>query len=107
MSDANELFDPATIPTHGQQHAAGVRANQAAFQEKFGDFRKHHIVGCQIGPAPQGEWVGIQFEKEDGDVVKIAIPYTLWQGFGNEYCLAIMSAGELLQTAYGEARGNG
>ncbi|PSJ57391.1 hypothetical protein [Pseudaminobacter soli (ex Li et al. 2025)] len=106
MTDANELFDPATIPAHGHQHAADVRANQAGFQEAFGDFKKHHIVSFQIGPAPKGEWIGVQFWKEDRDVVKISIPFTLWQAFGNEYVLAMMSAGELIQVAYREAGGN-
>ncbi|TSE07580.1 hypothetical protein C1D09_018790 [Mesorhizobium intechi] len=94
-------FDPKTIPQAYDPQNPRVRANQAEFQEQFGDFKAHHVTGLRLGPAPKGEWVGMSFDKEDGTTVKVSIPYTLWQAFGNEYVLAMMSAGEIIQAAYG------
>ncbi|QKC91031.1 hypothetical protein EB230_23450 [Mesorhizobium sp. NZP2234] len=98
-------FDPATIPKPGDQHDPTVRAHQATFQERFGDFKSRHVVGLHFGPAPKGEWVGIIMDMEDGSTVKVAIPFTLWQAFGNEYALAMMTAAEIVQMAYGPAEG--
>ncbi len=97
-------FDPNTIPKPGDRHNAEVRAKQAAFQEAFGDFEPRHIAGFWAGPAPKGEWVGIIFEVGD-EQVKVAIPFTLWQALGNEYALAMMTAAELAQVAYGPPEG--
>ncbi|TPI16584.1 hypothetical protein [Mesorhizobium sp. B4-1-1] len=97
-------FDPATIPQPGDQHNADVRARQAAFQEAFGDFQGAHVAGFWAGPAPKGEWVGIIFEV-DGKRLKVAVPFTLWQRFGNEYALAMMTAAELADLAYSNPGG--
>ncbi|WP_135906513.1 hypothetical protein [Mesorhizobium sp. M3A.F.Ca.ET.175.01.1.1] len=94
-----------TIPKPGDQHDPRVRANQKAFQAKFGDFQARHVVGLHLGPAPKGEWVGCIFDMEDGSTVKVAIPFNYWQAFGNEYTLAMMSAAEIVQTAYGPPEG--
>ncbi|MBZ9748297.1 hypothetical protein LB516_23995 [Mesorhizobium sp. CO1-1-7] len=75
-------FDPSKIPQSGDQHDPKVRANQKAFQERFGDFKARHVTGIHLGPAPKGEWVGCIFDME---------------------VLAMMSAGEIIQAAYGEA----
>ncbi|UCI17870.1 hypothetical protein FJ970_22575 [Mesorhizobium sp. B2-1-8] len=98
-------LDPRTIPQRGDAQSPKVRANQKAFQERFGDFKSCHITGFQLGPAPKGEWVGLMFNLEDGSTVKVSVPYTLWQAFGNEYVLAMMTAGELVQMAYGKPGG--
>ncbi|PZV33373.1 hypothetical protein [Mesorhizobium kowhaii] len=98
-------FDTKTIPKPGDQHDPTVRAHQATFQERFGDFPSRHVVGLQFGPAPKGEWVGLIVELEDGSAVKAAIPFTLWQAFGNEYALAMMTAAEIVQMAYGPSEG--
>ncbi|MER8492242.1 hypothetical protein NKH53_29005 [Mesorhizobium australicum] len=98
-------FDPAKIPKPGDQHDPKVRANQRAFQERFGDFPSRHVVGLHFGPAPKGEWVGIILDMEDGSTVKVAIPYNYWQAFGNEYTLAMMTAAEICETAYSPAKG--
>ncbi|MER8810448.1 hypothetical protein [Mesorhizobium australicum] len=95
-------FDPNTIAKPGDQHNPRVRANQAAFQNRFGDFKTRHVVGLHFGPAPKGEWVGIILDMEDGSEVRVAIPFNYWQAFGNEYVLAMMSAGEIVQAAYGQ-----
>ena len=94
-------FDPNTIPQAYDPQNPLVQANQADFQELFGDFKTHHVVGLRVGPAPKGEWVGMRFDKEDGTTVDVSIPFTLWQRFGNEYVLAMMSAGQIVQAAYG------
>ncbi|TPJ83304.1 hypothetical protein FJ492_24115 [Mesorhizobium sp. B2-5-4] len=85
-------FDPSKIPQAGDQHDPKVRANQKAFQERFGDFKARHVTGIHLGPAPKGEWVGCIFDMEDGSTVQVAIPFNYWQAFGNEYVLAMMSA---------------
>lgn len=100
------ITDDFPIPKHGDQHKADVRANQRGFQERFGDFKTHHVMGLQIGPAPKGEWIGILFEKEDGDVVRVSIPFPMWQAFGQEYVLAMMSASELVEAAYAPPKGS-
>lgn len=105
MDDFDPTFNPITIPKPGDQHDWTVRAHQATFQEKFGDFKCKHITGFQCGPAPQGEWVGMIFDMEDGSTVKVAIPFNYWQQFGNEHVLAMMTAAELVQMAYGPAQG--
>ncbi|UCI33259.1 hypothetical protein [Mesorhizobium sp. B4-1-4] len=64
---------------------------------------ERQIVLAHERPAPKGEWVGMRFDMEDGTTISVSIPYTLWQAFGNEYVLAMMSAGEIIQAAYGEA----
>ncbi|MER9171234.1 hypothetical protein NKI12_28690 [Mesorhizobium australicum] len=94
-------FDPNSIPTPGDQHSKTVRMNQTVFQMKFGDFKDRHITGFQVGPAPKGEWVGCIFDMDDGSTVRVAIPFNYWQAFGNEYVLAMMSAGQIVQAAYG------
>lgn len=100
-------FDPATIPKHGDQHKAEVRAKQRAFQEHFGDFKAQHVVGLWIGPAPKGEWVGLYFELENGQTFRAAVPGPMWQRFGNEWILAMMSAAELYEAAYAKPEGSG
>jgi hypothetical protein len=99
-------FDGSTVPKPGDNHKPHVRSNQAEFQEMFGDFKAKHVKGFWIGPAPKGEWVGICFSLEDGSTVKASIPYTLWQTFGNEFVLAMMSASEICEAAYSPAKGN-
>ncbi|MFD1983528.1 hypothetical protein ACFSOZ_12695 [Mesorhizobium newzealandense] len=101
MSDLPE-FDQNTIPHAYSPQNPLVRANQAEFQQEFGDFKVHHIAGFRVGPAPKGEWVGMRFDMEDGSTLKVSIPLTLWQSFGNEYVCAMMSAGEIVQAAYGQ-----
>ncbi|ESY20399.1 hypothetical protein NKJ66_07340 [Mesorhizobium sp. M0078] len=100
MSDFPD-FDPATIPEAYDPQNPLVRANQAEFQKEFGDFQSRHIAGFRMGPAPKGEWVGMRFDMEDGTTVNVSVPITLWQAFGNEYVLAMMSAGQIIQAAYG------
>lgn len=98
-------FDPVTIPKPGDQHDADVRAKQAEFQKAFGDFRARNVTGFWLGPAPQGEWVGMIFYLEDGTEARVAVPITLLQAFGVEYALAMMTAGELCEIAYGNTKG--
>lgn len=95
-----ELFTEPMVPQHGDQHLPEVRRNQAEFQAMFGDFKARHVVSFWVGPAPQGEWMGMLFNLEDGKQVKVAIPITLFQRFGNEFVLAMMTAGELAEAAY-------
>jgi hypothetical protein len=98
-------FDPATIPKLGDQHTTAVRAEQAKFQAEFGDFKARHVMGFWLGPAPKGEWIGMIFDLEDGSTVKVSLPLTLWQRFGNEYVLAMMTAAERIELAYGPTKG--
>jgi hypothetical protein len=77
----------------------------ALTRRRFGDFKSRHITGFHCGPAPQGEWVWMIFDMEDGSTVKVSVPYTLWQQFGNEYVLAMMTAAELIQAAYSPGGG--
>jgi hypothetical protein len=44
-------------------------------------------------------------DMEDGSTVKVAIPFNWWQQFGNEWALAMMTAAEIVQMAYGPAAG--
>ena len=100
-------FDPATIPQHGDQHRPEVRARQREFQEHFGDFRSQHVVRFWVGPAPQGEWIGVYFELENGETVRASIPGPMWQRFASDCMLAIMSAAELYEAAYSKPEGSG
>ncbi|TPN53989.1 hypothetical protein [Mesorhizobium sp. B1-1-7] len=104
MGDSNMMpdFDPSTIPQAYDPQNPQVRANQAEFQHQFGDFKAHHIMGFRLGPAPKGEWVGMRFDMEDGTTVSVSVPFTLWQAFGNEYVLAMMSAAQIASAAYGK-----
>jgi hypothetical protein len=107
MSDSPKfsVFEPSTIPKPGDQHRASVRAEQEKFQKAFGDFKPRHVQQFWVGPSPKGEWVGMVFDLEDGSQAKVALPYTLWQVFGNEYLLAMMTAAERIELAYGSAKG--
>jgi hypothetical protein len=99
-------FDPASILKPGDQHDADVRAKQAEFQKTFGDFRARNVTGFWLGPAPQGEWMGMIFDLEDGSQVRAALPIWLFQAFGAEYVLAMNTAAELCEMAYSKPGGS-
>ena len=95
-----------TVPAQGDQHKAEVRAQQREFQEHFGDFKSRHVMSFWVGPAPQGEWIGLYFELENGEKVRVSIPLPMWQIFGNELVLAMMSGEDLAQLAYAPTEGS-
>ncbi|RWL87729.1 MAG: hypothetical protein EOR67_16150 [Mesorhizobium sp.] len=76
------------------EHAEQVEQNRQAFMEQFGDFAEAANNGFWLGSSPDGQYLGLQFDRPDGSVVRVSVRWWDVEGFFTELAGAMEYMGQ-------------
>ncbi|MFC3323327.1 hypothetical protein [Mesorhizobium cantuariense] len=74
--------------------AERVANNRRGFMEQFGDFEAVACEGMWLGSSPDGQYLGLQFDRPDGSIMRIALRWWDVEGFFTELAGAMEYMGQ-------------